>query len=107
MLSLSRRLTTALLTPRRLYSASHTSPPEATQPTSGEKTIIDTLTVKFSPSQLLVQDISGGCGDFYAITIASSAFKDLTTLKQHRMVQTELKDVIKSIHGLQLKTIPT
>jgi len=44
----------------------------------------------------------GGCGDFYAITIASPAFKNLSTLKQHRLVQNELKDVIKSIHGLQV-----
>lgn len=44
----------------------------------------------------------GGCGDFYAITIASAAFKELSTLKQHRLVQNELKEVIKSIHGLQV-----
>jgi len=105
MQSLSRRMLTTFLVPRRLSSSSSVIPPS--EQTPGEKTIHEKLTAKFSPTQLQVQDISGGCGDFYAITIASSAFKDMPTLKQHRLVQTELKEVIKSIHGLQLKTIPS
>lgn len=45
---------------------------------------------------------AGGCGDFYAITIASGAFSGLSVLKQHRLVQDELKEEIGSIHGLQV-----
>ena len=59
MLSLTRRFPGILLTPRRLYSASYTSTPPNPQQTSGERTIIDKLTAKFSPSQLQVQDVSG------------------------------------------------
>ncbi|KAF8592478.1 bola-like protein, partial [Ramaria rubella] len=67
-----------------------------------EQKIYTKLQSKFTPSQLLVQDVSGGCGDFYAITIASDAFNGLSTLKQHRLVQDELKEEIESIHGLQV-----
>lgn len=44
----------------------------------------------------------GGCGTFYAITIASNAFKDLPTVKQHKLVTETLKSEIEGIHGLQV-----
>jgi len=71
----------------------------------GERTIHGKLAARFAPSQLLVQDVSGGCGTFYAITIASTAFKGLPVVKQHRLVTAELKTEIEGIHGLQIKTI--
>ncbi|KAG7097231.1 hypothetical protein E1B28_004602 [Marasmius oreades] len=71
----------------------------------GEQSIYAKLTEKFSPSQLQVQDVSGGCGSFYAITIASEAFKGLPMVKQHRLVTDTLKKEISGIHGLQIKTI--
>ncbi|GLB33497.1 putative BolA IbaG family protein [Lyophyllum shimeji] len=71
----------------------------------GEQLIAAKLQDKFSPSVLKVQDISGGCGSFYAITIASEAFKGLPTVKQHKLVNETLKDEIAGIHGLQIKTI--
>ncbi|KAF8322266.1 bola-like protein [Clavulina sp. PMI_390] len=74
--------------------------------TEGEQNIINKLTQRFNPSKLQVQDVSGGCGTFYAIAITSSEFKGLTTLKQHRLVTTELKQEVANIHGLQLKTVP-
>jgi stress-induced morphogen len=48
----------------------------------------------------------GGCGSFYAITIASRDFAGKPTVAAHRMVNETLKDVIAGIHGLQLKTVP-
>ncbi|KAF8342034.1 bola protein [Cantharellus anzutake] len=74
--------------------------------TEGEQQIINKLKARFHPSRLVVQDVSGGCGTFYAINISSSAFKGLPTVKQHRLVTQELKEEVASIHGLQLKTIP-
>ncbi|KAN0063487.1 hypothetical protein ACQY0O_003934 [Thecaphora frezii] len=71
----------------------------------GEQKIVQLLTDRFKPSQLKVQDVSGGCGSFYAISIASKEFKGLSTIKAHRLVNQELKEVIKDIHGLQLRTI--
>jgi hypothetical protein len=47
--------------------------------------------------------LAGGCGQFYAITIASEAFKGLSTVKQHRLVTETLKKEIEGIHGLQVQ----
>lgn len=44
----------------------------------------------------------GGCGTFYAITIASSEFKGMTLLKQHRRIKDVLKDDMANLHGLQV-----
>lgn len=49
--------------------------------------------------------VIGGCGSFYAITIASKSFTDLSTVKQHRLVNDALKEEIKGIHGLQVHII--
>ena len=48
---------------------------------------------------------AGGCGSFYAITIASKDFKDVPMLKQHKMVNGVLKDEISGIHGLQVRSV--
>lgn len=81
-----------------------TSEPE--EQTAGEKHILSVLEAKFQPSMLSVTDVSGGCGAFYTIIIASKAFNGLSTLKQHRLVQSELKNIIKDIHGLQVRSHP-
>lgn len=46
---------------------------------------------------------SGGCGTFYAITIASKSFAGLPIVKQHRLVNDTLKKEISGIHGLQVR----
>lgn len=83
---------------------------ESTLPTpelsEGEKVIYDKLRSKFSPSHLRVQDVSGGCGSFYAITISSKDFTGMPMVKQHRLITDELKAEIEGIHGVQIKTIP-
>jgi BolA-like protein 3 len=87
----------------------------------GEQAILDKLTDRFAPTAISVQDVSGvfygahmlvnvnvtdsgigGCGSFYAISITSDAFKDLPTVKQHRLVNEVLKKEIEGIHGLQV-----
>ncbi|KAF8609464.1 bola-like protein [Ceratobasidium sp. AG-I] len=72
--------------------------------TEGEQVVFDKLKSKFQPSNLDVEDVSGGCGTFYAIAITSSAFKGLPMVKQHRLVTEELKKEISGFHGLQIKT---
>ncbi|KAF5363767.1 hypothetical protein D9756_000762 [Leucocoprinus leucothites] len=84
----------------RWYSTP-TPPPDLSE---GEREIYLKLTDKFSPTTLRVQDISGGCGSFYAIIIASETFRGLSMVKQHQLVNKALKSEIESIHGLQLKT---
>ncbi|KAG8993249.1 hypothetical protein FRB90_000742 [Tulasnella sp. 427] len=65
----------------------------ASSTTAGETLIRQKLETKFKPTRLDVQDVS-----------ASSAFKGLSMVKQHQLVQEELKKEIEGIHGLQLRT---
>ncbi|CCG25297.1 hypothetical protein CORT_0H01850 [Candida orthopsilosis Co 90-125] len=69
-----------------------------------ESKIYDILEKEFTPVNLQVQDVSGGCGSMFAILVESSKFKGLPMIKQHRLVNDILKDEIKKWHGLQLKT---
>ena len=45
----------------------------------------------------------GGCGSFYAITIASEKLEGLPILKQHRTIKDVLKDDMAGLHGLQVR----
>jgi len=74
------------------------------QLTEGEKYLYEKLHSKFQPIKLHVEDISGGCGSMYAIEISSKAFKGLSVIKQHRLVNDLLQDDIKKMHGIRLKT---
>ncbi|TPX10421.1 uncharacterized protein E0L32_008640 [Thyridium curvatum] len=71
---------------------------------AAESEIWDRLVKEFSPVELLVQDISGGCGSMYGIEISSDKFKGANMLKQQRMVNAVLGDLMKQWHGIQLKT---
>ncbi|KAH8118522.1 bola-like protein [Phellopilus nigrolimitatus] len=84
---------------RRAYSTPQTPPTDLEL--DGERLIKSKLAERFKPSQLQVQDVSGGCGSFYAITIASKAFAGIPMVKQHRLVNETLKEEISGIHGLQ------
>ncbi len=59
---------------------------------------------EFAPAELVVQDISGGCGSMYGIEVSSEKFRGLTMLKQQRLVNSALRDLMKEWHGVQLKT---
>ncbi|TFK74505.1 bola-like protein [Pluteus cervinus] len=75
-------------------------------PTSeGEQKLVDMLKAKLTPTRVRVQDVSGGCGTFYAIEIESEAFKGLSMVKQHKLVSEALKQEIEGMHGLQIKTL--
>nr|GAT53838.1 predicted protein [Mycena chlorophos] len=69
-----------------------------------EQLIHAKLTERFAPTRLEIADTSGGCGTFYAISIASQAFKGIPMVKQHQLVTQTLKSEIQEIHGLQIKT---
>ncbi|KAI0278582.1 bola protein [Russula aff. rugulosa BPL654] len=93
----------------RTAAAAHTQTAAAAESSSspskldeGEQVIYDKLSERFQPSELLVQDVSGGCGTFYAITIASKAFQGIPVVKQHRLINETLKKEIEGIHGLQV-----
>jgi stress-induced morphogen len=62
------------------------------------------LTQKLKIDQLEVVDTSGNCGSSFMIKIKSPDFNGKTVIAQHRMVNEILKDDLKDIHALQLKT---
>lgn len=72
--------------------------------TEGELHIFNLLNDKLDPGSLAVQDVSGGCGEFYHVQVSSKAFKGMPMIKQHRLVQQILKEEIKGFHGIQLQT---
>lgn len=99
----------------RLYALGP-APPEMTP---GERQIYDKLVDTLEPAELDVKDVSGtriklaalvrssngdlgGCGDFYHVSVSSKAFKGLPLLKQHRLVQSILKEQISGFHGIQV-----
>lgn len=72
--------------------------------TKEEENVYNKLVEALNPKQLTVHDISGGCGSMYNIVIKSDKFNSLTTIKQHKLVNSILKDEIAKWHGLQLST---
>ncbi|KXH66389.1 BolA-like protein [Colletotrichum salicis] len=92
---------------KRSYSSATETPTALEKPDhldDAESTIWDKLTAEFAPSELIVQDVSGGCGSMYAIDITSAKFKGANMLKQQRMVNAVLGDMMKQWHGVQLRT---
>ncbi|KAH8738211.1 bola protein [Ilyonectria robusta] len=89
---------------RTLRSVSATIDEELPSMSPAESAIAELLAEKLSPTQLLVQDVSGGCGSMYAIDITSPAFRGQTILKQQRMVNAALGDLVKGWHGVQIRT---
>jgi BolA-like protein 3 len=57
-----------------------------------------------SISSLNIQDTSGGCGQAFTLEISSNDFKGQSVIQQHRLINTILKEELKSIHSLQIKT---
>ncbi|KAL2123563.1 hypothetical protein VTJ04DRAFT_4018 [Mycothermus thermophilus] len=109
--AVSRTLTTS--GPRRSTTAEPSQqsaptpaagPEKPTYLTKGESQVWDRLVAEFSPTELVVRDISGGCGSMYGIEISSEKFRGLTMLKQQRLVNAALSDLMKEWHGVQLKT---
>lgn len=52
-----------------------------------------------------VDDISGGCGTSFSITLVSSVFEEKRILDRHRMIHAVLADDMQTIHALKLKCL--
>ncbi|XP_058120582.1 bolA-like protein 3 [Anopheles ziemanni] len=73
--------------------------------TNSEELLQKTLQSKFPLAKnITVSDISGGCGSMYEIFVETSEFKGLSTVKQHKLITEILKDEIKNMHGLRIRT---
>ncbi|KAI0444988.1 bola-like protein [Xylaria telfairii] len=108
-MSMSRYRSRETRTCTMRYSTA-SSPPSAALPekpdylNDAESAIWEKLVAEFAPTELLVQDISGGCGSMYGIEITSDKFRGVNMLKQQRMVNDLLRDEMKGWHGVQLRT---
>lgn len=72
---------------------------------TSETTITDLLRKRFpNAKNILVEDTSGGCGQMFSVLVESEDFKNLSVLKQHKMVYDTLDNEIKIAHGLHLTT---
>ncbi|CAH4031610.1 unnamed protein product [Pieris brassicae] len=58
-------------------------------------------------SYVSVEDISGGCGAMYEISIEAKEFIGLSRVKQHRLVTETLKTEIAEMHGIRIHTTPS
>ncbi|XP_059062859.1 bolA-like protein 3 [Achroia grisella] len=54
-----------------------------------------------------VEDISGGCGAMFEISVEAKEFIGLSTVKQHRLVTDSLKSEIAEMHGIRIHTTPS
>ncbi|KAL3311796.1 Cytochrome c oxidase subunit IV isoform 1 [Cichlidogyrus casuarinus] len=55
-------------------------------------------------SEVVVEDISGGCGSMFKIHVENSEFASIPLLKQHQLIKVALKTEIKDLHGLTITT---
>ncbi|XP_011158622.1 bolA-like protein 3 isoform X2 [Solenopsis invicta] len=70
-----------------------------------EQKMISILRNRFPQAQLIeVTDVSGGCGAMFDINVVAPEFKGLNTMKQHRIINEVLKEEIKDMHGLRIRT---
>ncbi|CUM55205.1 uncharacterized protein AC631_00977 [Debaryomyces fabryi] len=58
---------------------------------------------KLQASLVQVEDMSGGCGQAFAVIIVSSNFEGKNKLMRHRLVNNALKEEIASIHAFTQK----
>ncbi|DAZ98119.1 TPA: hypothetical protein N0F65_003105 [Lagenidium giganteum] len=73
--------------------------------TEAEQAMQKSLKEKLEASHVKVLDVSGGCGSMFDIEVVSAQFAGQSRVKQHRMVNEILKDEIKSMHGLTIRTM--
>jgi stress-induced morphogen len=67
-----------------------------------DKQLEAVIVEKFQPTQVTVQDISGGCGSSFKVTIVSALFEGKSLLERHRLVYSILENEMKEIHALEL-----
>lgn len=58
---------------------------------------------RLSAQEVEVQDMSGGCGQAFAVIIVSDIFVGKNKLARHRLVNAALKDEISQIHAFTQK----
>ncbi|CAI2292571.1 unnamed protein product [Caenorhabditis sp. 36 PRJEB53466] len=55
-------------------------------------------------SRVVVHDVSNGCGSMYEVFVEATSFKGLSKVAQHKMITSLLREEIKDMHGLTIRT---
>lgn len=58
---------------------------------------------RLEASLVQVEDMSGGCGQAFAVIIVSPVFQGKNKLMRHRLVNNKLKEEIAAIHAFTQK----
>lgn len=86
-------------------SRAFTSETETAKPATREERIRKILQKELSPIELEVIDSSGGCpGGSLNVYVVSKQFEGMPLIKQHRMVNSLLKEEIKDFHAINIAT---
>eukprot|EP00039_Didymoeca_costata_P026388 m.15827 g.15827 ORF g.15827 m.15827 type:complete len:119 (+) comp5504_c0_seq1:107-463(+) len=72
--------------------------------TAAERAMEEKLKQEFMTEDVVVQDQSGGCGAQYVVEVVSDKFKGLSTIKQHRLVHSVLKEEVADMHAIRVFT---
>ncbi|EFA84047.1 bolA family protein [Heterostelium album PN500] len=64
----------------------------------------NTLKSGFPDSNIIVEDVSGGCGAKFSIVIGSDKFEGVSLLERHRMANDVIGELMKDIHAINFKT---
>lgn len=62
---------------------------------------------RLQATEVEVQDMSGGCGQAFAVIIVSDVFQGKNKLTRHRMVNNALREEISQIHAFTQKVFTT
>ncbi|KAG0686761.1 hypothetical protein C6P40_003418 [Pichia californica] len=65
--------------------------------------LTDIIKDRLHATEVEVQDMSGGCGQAYAVIIVSDIFLGKNKLSRHRLVNSALKEEIGQIHAFTQK----
>lgn len=66
-------------------------------------TFRDLIKERLDADLVQVEDMSGGCGQAFAVVIVSASFQGKNKLMRHRLVNTALKAEIAAIHAFTQK----
>ncbi len=71
---------------------------------SSKQIVEDLIKKNIKVESLIVEDVSGGCGQSFKINVCSSDFNGLSLIKQHKLLNEILSSELKEIHSVTYKT---
>jgi len=69
-------------------------------PSSNKSRIQQKLVTSLKPTHLDIEDVSGGCGEFFRLLIVSKEFEGKSIMQQHKLVKSTIAEEIKGMNSL-------